>query len=331
MPVVMIVDGVLNDALVTHEEYGKLPEAWNDRPVVVYHPQVNGEHVSAGSPDIIEKSGIGRVYNVRVEKGQLVGEIWADPEQAARIGRTELLNALESDVVVEVSTGYFSSREDTQGEYNGKPYVHIDRDIIPDHLALLPAEVGACSVADGCGTRPPNIFQKLAQVFGLRSNTTGDTAMCTKEQMVGKLNANKKLSAEQIATLMEMDEEQLGIMQSIAGALGQAPTAQAEEVPEEGEPKGMTANQVQELIQQALAANSNQGVVARIIANEANVLSEAALKAMSKEDLDKYEQSLRPADYSGQGVHVNTTSDDENVVPLTASRGLVSRIKQERK
>lgn len=314
VPVVMIVDGVLNGALVTHEEYGLLVEAWNDKPVTISHPQVNGEFVSAGSPDIIEKSSIGRVYNAHVEGDKLVGELWLDSSKADRIGRQELLAVLKAGEVVEVSTGYFSAREDKQGEFKGKPYVYIDRDIVPDHLALLPAEVGACSVQDGCGTRQPNVFTKIAQAFGFRANHTEEEhRMCTKSQMVEKLVGNAKLSPEQIDMLMGLDPEQLAMMQAIAGALSTAVPAEVVDMEDEVKPdmEEMVANAVAK----ALAANANTSIIDRIVANEANVFTKEVLKAMSAEELEKYEQSIRPVDYSGAGAPVvNSTSS--NVKPM---------------
>lgn len=327
IPVVMIVDGVLNDALVTHEEYGKMPEAWNDKPVTIGHPQVNGEYVSAGSPDIIEKSAIGRVYNARVSEGKLIAEIWACAAKAERIGRTELLAVLEAGVTSEVSTGYFSKREDAQGEYNGKPYLHIDRDLIPDHLAILPTEEGACSVKDGCGTRP-NVFTRLAQAFGLRTHTTKEeSTMCTKKDKVDKLVGNAKLSTEQLELLMSMDEEQLAMMQAIAGgiaATAKAPDTMADEevtAEVEKEPVDMKAvvNSVRETLRK-------EAVVERIVANAANVLDAATLGAMSFDALSKYEQSIRPTDYSGAGGTVVTNSGSD-VKPLTMSGGLLARKK----
>lgn len=316
VPVVMIVDGVMNGALVTHEEYGKLVETWNDKPVTIGHPQVNGEHVSAGSPDIIEKSSMGRIYNARVDGDKLIGEIWVDAAKADRIGRTELLAALESGNTVEVSTGYFSAAEDKQGEHNGKMYTCIHRDLVPDHLAVLPNEIGACSVADGCGTRP-NVFTRIAQAFGMRAHTNEERTMCTKKDQVEKLVGNAKLSAEQLELLMGMDEEQLAMLQAIAGGMQvAAPTPEPETAEMEDKPD------LEEMVANAVAKVTKAPVIERIKSNSANVLDDATLNAMSADQLGKYEQSIRPVDYSGAGGTVNTNSTSGNA-PLVP-RKLVS-------
>ena len=325
VPVVMIVDGVLNGALVTHEEYGRNVQAWNDKPVTVPHPTDGaGGFISAGSPDVIARMSIGRVYNAKVDGDKLVAELWLDTAQAERVGRSELLAALESGALSEVSTGYFSYREDAQGEHNGKPYLYVDRDIMPDHLAILPNEVGACSVTDGCGTRP-SVFKRLTDFFTLRSNHQQEKrTMCTKTQ-VEALVGNAKLSPEQLDLLMKMDPEQLGMMQAIAGALSQAAPAAAEESEEEDMPAvdmAAVANMINEGIAKALAANSRAGRIATVVANSANVLSESTLKAMSDEDFAKYEASIRPVDYSGAGGFVSNTNSDATVTPLVPPRAM---------
>lgn len=138
--------------------------------------------------------------------------------------------------------------------------------------------------------------------------------MCTKKDQVDKLVGNAKLSPEQIELLMAMDPEQLAMVQALAGTLGQAAPAVAEEVEEEEAPniEEMVANAVAK----ALAANSRAGRIASIVSNSANVLSETTLKAMSDEDFAKYEASIRPVDYSGAGGFVSNTGDAANTASM---------------
>ena len=53
---------------------------------------------------------------------------------------------------MEVSTGLFTENEEVHGEFRGKPYIAVARNYRPDHLAWLPDQIGACSLAAGCGT-----------------------------------------------------------------------------------------------------------------------------------------------------------------------------------
>ena len=53
--------------------------------------------------------------------------------------------------IIEVSTGYFADKLDESGEFEGEEYDGVQINLRPDHLAILPNTIGACSVDDGCG------------------------------------------------------------------------------------------------------------------------------------------------------------------------------------
>jgi hypothetical protein len=154
LPVVMMVEGVHHGSqgplLHSIEDLGKFPESWNGIPVVIYHPTDNGTPVSANSPEIIDTQTVGRVYNTQVEGKKLKAEVWLDEEQLNAVSpRTlEMINGNEA---IEVSLGMFTENEEVEGEWNGEKYTAIAHNHRPDHLALLPDQVGACSCADGCG------------------------------------------------------------------------------------------------------------------------------------------------------------------------------------
>lgn len=147
--------------------------------------------------------------------------------------------------------------------------------------------------------------------------------MCKKTQ-VEALVGNAKLSPEQIELLMGMDPEQLAMVQALAGTLGQAAPAAAEETEEDEMPPvdmKAIANMLDERIAKALAANSRADRIAKVVANGANVLSADTLKAMSDADFSKYEASIRPVDYSGAGGFV-TNSGDAVSTPLVPPRAM---------
>lgn len=64
--------------------------------------------------------------------------------------------ASASDSLLEVSTAYFFDPEESAGSYNGEEYAFTQRHLRPDHLALLPHQVGECSIEDGCGAPRAN-------------------------------------------------------------------------------------------------------------------------------------------------------------------------------
>lgn len=163
VPAIVLVEGVLHGAnsefpeLALAEEFGKFPETWNGRPVTLSHPMRQGQFVSASSaPEVFESEAVGMVFNSRVEDGKLKVEFFLDPEKA---GQDEI-DRLTSGSTAEVSTGFFADVLEAKGNFKGRDFAGILTGIRPDHIALLSEEeIGACSVADGCGAPRINKFK----------------------------------------------------------------------------------------------------------------------------------------------------------------------------
>ena len=161
VPVIALVEGVMQAVnsptpeFVSAEVISSAPQLWNGQAVIVNHPEVDGELVSANSPKVLENNQIGQVFNSEAEKGKLALEAWVDTERAAEIGGTtaETIDRLASGDTVEVSVGVFVDVREEEGEFEGKAFEGVWTNIAPDHLAILEeGKTGACSVADGCGT-----------------------------------------------------------------------------------------------------------------------------------------------------------------------------------
>lgn len=155
VPVVMMVEGVHSGSAgsIYHsiDELGKIPAAWDGRPVVVTHPQDSeGNYISANSPSVLDDYAVGYVFNTKVDEDKLKAEAWIDPSKLKKISK-DAYESVKKSEVLEVSVGVFTDNEDTQGTWNGEEYSAIAYNHRPDHLALLPGETGACSVEDGCG------------------------------------------------------------------------------------------------------------------------------------------------------------------------------------
>ena len=155
-PVIIMVEGVHagNHGPLYHpvEELGAAVDAWNGRPVTISHPKSGGEHVSVSQPGILQRYGVGNVLDVHMEGDQLRGWIWVD-ETKLQQKSPEAHRVIERGEPLEVSAGLFSEDEQIGGQWNDETYNAISRNHRPDHLALLPGEVGACSWDDGCGVR----------------------------------------------------------------------------------------------------------------------------------------------------------------------------------
>ncbi len=155
-PVVMVQEQVLTNNLgatfLPAEEIQASVEAWNGMPVVIRHPMYRGMPVSARHPDVLNQRGVGRVFNARFEAGALKADVFVELARIAEVEGTDIVvNAAEDGEPAELSTGFNAMIEEAPGTHDGKKYDLVLRGIQPDHLALLPDEIGACSVSDGCG------------------------------------------------------------------------------------------------------------------------------------------------------------------------------------
>lgn len=165
IPIIALVEGVLTSGnssrpeLALSEEFGKSPSGWDGRPVVVNHPEMHGQHVSANSPKVLESEQIGQLFNTVLVDKKLKTEAWIDLDKVKALNGeiSETVDRLLAGEKVEVSTGLFTDTEDHQGIHEGAKFEGIWRNVVPDHLAILTeGSVGACSVADGCGANRIN-------------------------------------------------------------------------------------------------------------------------------------------------------------------------------
>jgi len=152
-PMVMMTVGVHNGnqgpLLYTEDDLKNSIPAWNMKPIVVYHPELNGKGVSACDPDILATQQIGMVMHAKYD-GKQRAEAWIDNELANNVD-DRVLEAIEEGQMMEVSTGLFTDKKEEAGEWEGEEYTGVATNHRPDHLAVLPDKIGACSIADGAG------------------------------------------------------------------------------------------------------------------------------------------------------------------------------------
>ena len=151
VPVVAAKEAVMNDYLYPERELKKNIKSWNGVPITINHPNESGEDVSVNSPMMMEMFSVGKFFNVKYDGG-VKGEIWLNVKQAEEKGFDEIISNLKDGVMMEVSTGLMSDLEHKSGVFKNKRYDGVIKGIIPDHLAILPNDLGACSIDDGCGT-----------------------------------------------------------------------------------------------------------------------------------------------------------------------------------
>lgn len=168
VPVTMMVEGVHNGSHgpLLHEisELGKFPEAWNGIPVVIDHPEKDGVPVSANSPEVLEECSVGKIFNTKVVGEKLRAEAWLDSEKLEKVS-IDVFSALKELQPIEVSVGVFTDDEEDEGDWKNEHYTYVAKNHRPDHLAILPNAVGACSLADGCGIRANKGKDKPLQTY----------------------------------------------------------------------------------------------------------------------------------------------------------------------
>jgi hypothetical protein len=156
----LVVEGVLNGGFIAGSEL--VPEAWDGMPVTIGHPRdAGGTPISAREPGVLGAFGVGQLAHANLGQTQrrrepcvsLRAELYLDVERCETLGGEALqaLTMLEAQELLEVSTGFFSAARAESGVFAGVPYQETLHDIVPDHLALLPNQIGACAVSDGCG------------------------------------------------------------------------------------------------------------------------------------------------------------------------------------
>jgi len=155
VPMVMLVEGVhagSNGPLFYPKaELAKTPAVWNHKPIVVYHPTMNGRGISACDPDVLTKNKIGVIMNTTCDKmGRLKAEAWIEETRADAVD-PRIMEAVNNQKMMECSTGVFTDNEYDPGEFEGEAYDYIARNYRPDHLAVLPDIKGACSMEKGAG------------------------------------------------------------------------------------------------------------------------------------------------------------------------------------
>lgn len=157
-PCRMLVEGVHNGSAgpgyYSKEEIAAKPSVWNHMPIMVGHPQdSSGKYISArSSAGVLNASKIGILLNTKAtENGKYLDtEAWFVESRVKQIDN-RIYEALQNNSPMEVSTGLDATVIETSGIWNSEKYDFIVTNFEPDHLAILPDQIGACSLKDGAG------------------------------------------------------------------------------------------------------------------------------------------------------------------------------------
>lgn len=341
VPVVMMVEGVHNGSRgpIYHdpEELGKIEESWNGIPVTISHPKdENNNFISANSPNVLESYAVGSIFNTHLEDGKLKAEAWLDVQRLAAIS-PETLEKVQKGEIIEVSVGIFSDEVEAEGDWNGEHYIAVARNYRPDHLALLPGEVGACSIADGCGVRVNN--EKKENDVKLKKEEK--VMACEKcPEKVEMLIANSATHFEDSDRdwLLELSEDKLDKMIPKRVRVNSEPSEPKEPSVEDAwkivQANAKNEDYIEHLPEDLksiytegskVLKEQRETLVKSIMDNtEKDTWTKEELEAMDLDVLKKIEKSVNKGDsagganYSAMSAGGGNNSDEVEVIPLGA-------------
>ena len=314
IPTVVIATDRMNGEIVPFSEVERSTAAWDGVAVTLNHPSIMGTNVSVKDAPHFQ---IGDVRYPSYVSNKLRAELWVNLDQGFEV--PGIVSQMERGKVFEVSSGYFANvAVNKEGE-------KVQSDIDPDHVAILLAQAGACSIEDGCGAPRTNACtcqstKDLTMTNDVTTITTEETLTTAGTSPVItqtftipsapdlKLNEADEDAVEIVEDAVEAEEVSAAIPEELAGL--------AELVQEFGGVAGLRETL------SGIKANADQAradLVRQITANS-DVWTEADLKSMGREQLSKLAATVRPADFSGSNRNpvVTNVSDWEDYQAPTA-------------
>ena len=191
--VVMAKEMVMNGLMYSKEELKRAVPGWNGRPVTVGHPKSDdGAFITANDPKILDETQIGFIFDAyyRDTDNKLTANVWLDASKLDKF--PDVREAISNEKMLEVSTGLFLDLVTEEGVHSGKKYKGKAVNHLPDHLALLPNEVGACSVADGAG------FPRVNVMLGTNEVTFRERSRLIRQALQAKMAASEYFYIEEI-------------------------------------------------------------------------------------------------------------------------------------
>ena len=222
VPAIIIGEAVLLgmgyefEELVSRQMIFNFAQKWNDIPVVVYHTWDSAKEL-----ETIEASLVGRVYKPEIlqneddydEPIRLLVELHIDEAQLLKQKKgKETLDRILRGEMIEVSTGYYMTQFLQQrGKFNDKDFGGIQEDADPDHLAILPDQIGAYSILMGGGL---NRMNQEGETQPLITNTEKGAVGMFKKRLLSNgslseavVNAMDEKEAERVLNALEAGTE----------------------------------------------------------------------------------------------------------------------------
>lgn len=195
---------VLNNAFLPLPTLKKSLRAWNMKPIVFGHPEENGQEVSAAKESKIADH-VGFVSNSSMDGDRMRHDLYLDKNKIDNHPEGQrFLQLVKANKPINVSTAYFDGNvEAGNGIKNGKTYDRVQKDIEPDHLAILLNEDGACACKDGCGINVNNKQEQIMSDATLTAETLSDSLATVLADFMKEHDDKLTTNAEKIMKEVE--------------------------------------------------------------------------------------------------------------------------------
>jgi len=195
--------------LVSRQMIINFAHKWNDTPVVIYHTWDSAKEL-----ETIEASLVGRIYKpeilmneedddfeepIRLLVELHINEAWLLKQKKGK----DILDRILRGEMIEVSSGYYLTKFLRQsGKFNDKDFGGIQEDADPDHLAILPDQIGAYSIGMGGGL---NRMNQEGETQPLITNTEKGAVGMFKKRLL----SNGSLSEAVVTAMDEKEAERV--------------------------------------------------------------------------------------------------------------------------
>ena len=332
VPMVMLTEGVHNGSegpyLYEASEISKRPEMWNMKPVVDYHP----DEPTATLKEVLNARQVGIIMNTQWDgkNNRLLAEAWLDEARCNKVDK-RILEAVKNGQVLELSTGLFADSDETPGKWNGKDYQGTLKNFGPDHLAILPDQVGACSIADGAG-----FFRNAdGQEVKLSPYQMTHHNELTASVLRTELNKAVHAATGQYCYVEDWSEEKSYLIYSTekGGLYTQSYAIKGNEVTLKGEPVEVIMKRTYEPVKKNLQngkekrSMDKEKIVSQLIANKTfgdddrkmlMGLDERVLTNILPKETPKVEPEIPKADEPKQNAHPAKKTLDEYLAEMPA-------------
>jgi len=228
----LIREGVFNGQLLTFDVLAEVAEEWNGRPIIM-PLHLKDTPTDTWEAEFLAAHNYGFLDNVKANAANktITADLYIDYKKLLGSQYTSVLTAIIASKPINGSVGFFTNEyEIKHGNFGGVDYHAVINKIqLVDHYAVLPYDLGACSIDKGCGVglskeggNMPDITSKIF-TDDLIPPMAQAIVQAVQELKAVELSAEKKADNEGIAKLngmvVQLSEDNTKLTNAINGEL----------------------------------------------------------------------------------------------------------------